>query len=118
MFEQSNGFISVIRTLNAVARTQMMLNAQVAQILQLSRKTPKNLRKFIFVDPKLKLQERAEELKISEGSVFTILHKSLLVRKQCSRVVAGFAHSRSKTTRLRFRALFATVSTQQKGVFA
>ena len=54
LFKQSNGLISVIRTLrrlkqwleggmltlNAVEQTQMMLNAQVSRILQLSRKTP------------------------------------------------------------------------------
>ena len=56
LFKQSNGLISVIRTLlrrkqrlrggmlilNAVVQTQMMRNAQVAQIWQLSRKTAKN----------------------------------------------------------------------------
>ena len=54
--KQSNDFISVIYTLlhweqrlrgamltlNMVVQIQMMLNAQVTQIQQLSRKTPKN----------------------------------------------------------------------------
>ena len=58
LFKQSNGLISVIRTmlrrkkkrlrggiltLNAVVQTQMMLNAQVAQIQLLSRETQKTL---------------------------------------------------------------------------
>ena len=84
-FKQSNGLISVIQTLlpqkqwlrggmltlNAVELTQMMLNTQVAQIRQLSWKTPKNI-KLVLANHKLKLHEIAEELKISEGSVFTI----------------------------------------------
>ena len=56
LFKQSNSLLSVIRTmlcwkqqlrggmltLNMVVQTQMMLNTQVTQIRQLSRKTPKN----------------------------------------------------------------------------
>ena len=61
--------------------SQMMLNAQVAQIQQLSWKTPKHSTN------KLKLCEIAEELKISEGSVFTILHEHLSMRKLCSKWV-------------------------------
>ena len=53
----------------------MMLNAQVTQIQQLSRKTAKKLHKLILADHKLKLREIAEELKISAGRVFTILHE-------------------------------------------
>ena len=63
--------------------TQIMLNAQITQIRQLFRKTQKKLHKLILVDRKLKLREIAEELKISEGSVFTILHEYLSMRKQC-----------------------------------
>ena len=73
--------------LNVVVQTQMMLNAQVAQIQQLSQKTPKKLHKLFLADCKLKLHEIAEELKISEGSVFTILDKHLSIRKQCSKWV-------------------------------
>ena len=40
----------------------------------------KNLHKLVLVDRKLKLREIAEELKISEGSVFNILHKHLSMR--------------------------------------
>ena len=100
-------------TLNSVVQTQMMLKAQVTQIQQLSQKTQK-LHKLILVDHKLKLREIAEELKISEGSVFTNLHEHLSMRNVCT----AFAHSQSKTTCQRLRALFATVLTQQKGVFA
>ena len=46
-------------------------------------KNAKKLHKLILADRKLKLHEIAEELKISEGSVFTILHKHLSMRKLC-----------------------------------
>ena len=89
LFKQCNGLISVTRTLlrrkkqliggmltlNPVVQTQKMLNAQVAQIQQLTRKTPKNFTTFLAIR-KLKLHEIAEELKISEGSVFTICVKT------------------------------------------
>ena len=77
----------------------------------------KKLHKPILANRKLKLHEIAEELKILEGSVFTILHEYLSMRK-LFKVGAVFAHNQSKTTmHQRFRALFATVSMQQKGVF-
>ena len=57
-----------------------MLNAQVTQIQQLTQKTPKNSTSFL-ADRKLKLREIAEEMKISEGSEFTILHEHLSMRK-------------------------------------
>ena len=47
----------------------------------------KELHKLILADRKLKLHEIAEELKISEGSVFTILHEHLSMRKLCSKRV-------------------------------
>ena len=130
---QSNGLISVIwtllcwkqrlrggmLTLNMVVHTQMMLNSQVTQILQLSQKTPKKLHKLILADRKLKLCEIAEELKISEGSVFTILHEHLSMRKLCSMLVSRFLTVNQKQrVHWQFRALFATFSMQQKGVFA
>ena len=60
----------------------------------------KKLHKLVLANCKLQLHEIAEEVKILE-------------------VGAAFGHSRSKTTtRRRFRAMFATVSTQQKGDFA
>ena len=45
----------------------------------------KKLHKLILADCKLKLCEIAEELKISEDSVFTILHKHLSMRNLCSK---------------------------------
>ena len=47
----------------------------------------KKLHKFVLANCKLKLHEIAEELKISEGSVFTILHDHLSMRKLCSKWV-------------------------------
>ena len=82
-FKQSNDLISVIRIL----QSQMLLNAQVTQIRRLSQKTPKKLHKLVLADRKLKLREIAEELKISEGSVFTILNEYLSMRKLCSKWV-------------------------------
>ena len=86
MSKQRNGLISVIQTqrlrggmltLNAVVQTQMILNDHVTQILQLYQKTLKKLHKLVLANRKLKLGEIAEELKISEGSVFPILHEYL-----------------------------------------
>ena len=68
-------------------QTRMMLNAQVSQI-HLENK--KELHKLILVDRKLKLHEIAENLKISEGSLFTILHEYLSMRKLCSKWVLHF----------------------------
>ena len=68
-------------------QTQMMLNAQFTQIWQLSWKNTKKLHNLILADRKLKLCEIAEELKISEGSVFTILHGHLSMGKLCSKWV-------------------------------
>ena len=45
------------------------------------------LRKHLLTDHKLKLCEITEELKISEGSVFTILNERLSMRKLCSKWV-------------------------------
>ena len=63
----------------------MMLNAQVAQIRQFIPENTKKLHKPILADCKLKLWEIAEELKISDGSVFTILHEHLSMRKLYSK---------------------------------
>ena len=41
----------------------------------------KKLHKLILANRKLKFLEIAEELKITEGSVFTILHEHLSMRK-------------------------------------
>lgn len=47
----------------------------------------KKVHKIVLADRKLKLREIAEELMISEGSAFTILHKHLSMRKLCSKWV-------------------------------
>ena len=47
----------------------------------------KKLHKLVLADHKLKLHEIAEDLKISEGSIFTILHEHLSMRKLCSKLV-------------------------------
>ena len=57
----------------------------------------KNLHKLILADRKLKLRVIAEELKISEDSVFTILHEHLSMRKQHSKILNP--HGRSNTTK-------------------
>ena len=50
-----------------------------AVVLEKTEKLPK----LVLADCKLKLGEIAEELKMSEGSVFTILHEHLSMRKLC-----------------------------------
>ena len=65
----------------------MMLNTQIAQIRQSSQKTLKKLHKLVLAVCKFKLHEIAKELKISEGSIFTILHEHLSMRKLCSKWV-------------------------------
>ena len=47
-------------------------------------KNTKKLHKLVLADGKLKLHEIAEEMKISEGGVFTILYEHLSMRKLCS----------------------------------
>ena len=47
----------------------------------------KKLHKLVLADRKLELHELAEKLKISEGSVFTILHEHLSMRMLCSKWV-------------------------------
>ena len=45
----------------------------------------KKLHKLVLFDRKLKLHEILEDLKISEGIVFTIFHEHLSMRKLCSK---------------------------------
>ena len=69
-----------------------------------------DIHKIVSGDRKLKLRETADTLKILKGSVFTILHKSLGMRKLISKWVPRFAHFRPKTTvRRGFRARFGAV---------
>ena len=53
--------------------------------------TPENIQiqvhKLIISDRKLKLREIAETVKMSEGSVFTIMHEHLTIRKLFSKWV-------------------------------
>ena len=42
---------------------------------------------MVLADRELKLREIADILKILEGSVFTIFHKNLSMRKLCSKWV-------------------------------
>ena len=74
--------------LNA-ADTPIMLNALVARIRQLFRKTLKKVHKMVLADRKV-----ADTLKISEGSVFTILHEHFSMRK--SSVRNGYDHKQQR----------------------
>ena len=66
--------------------------------------------KIVLGDRKLKLREIAEILKISEGSVFTILHESMGMRKFFSPWVPRLLIPDQKTsTRRGFKALFGAV---------
>ena len=69
--------------LNAAVQTPM-LNALIVQIRQLFQKTQK-VHKMVLANRKLKLRVIADTLKISEGSVFTILHENLCIKKLCSK---------------------------------
>ena len=64
-----------------------MLNAQGFPNLAGVLENTKKLHKRVWANCKLKLCEIVEELKISEDSVFTILHKHLSMRKLCSKWV-------------------------------
>ena len=70
--------------LNPARQTQMMPNTQITKIRHLSWKTPKNSTNTL-ANRKWKLREIAEELKISEGCVFIILHEHLSMRNLCSK---------------------------------
>ena len=72
----------------------------------------KNIHKLVLADRKLKLSKIAEELKISEGSVFTILHEYLLMRKLCSKWVLGLLQLIKNNNTLMIQSIIATISTQ------
>ena len=93
LFKQSNGLISVIRTLlrwkqrytdfkrgrtgtNDAERSGCRNSAIVQE-------NTKKLYKLVLADRKLKLLKIAEEWKVSEGNVFTILYEHLSMRKLC-----------------------------------
>ena len=60
-------------------------NSNSAVVLENTKK----LHKLVLADRKLKLRKIAEELKISGGSILTILHEHLSMRKLCSKWVPG-----------------------------
>ena len=66
---------------------------------QKSAVDPENItevHKIVLDDQKLKLREIADTLKISEGSVFTILHESLGMRKLFSKCLPRLFTSNQK----------------------
>ena len=67
--------------LNAVVQTPMTLNALVRPKSAVLLENITKVYKIVLADRKLKLREIADTLKITEGSVFTIFHKSLGIRK-------------------------------------
>ena len=69
-----------------------------------------NVKKIVLGDSKLKLREIADTLKISEDSVFTMLHESLGKSELFSKWVLRLLTPCPKTsTRRGFRALFGSV---------
>ena len=101
LYKLSNGFKSIIRTLphrkepfviglinlNVVVQTPMMVHVLVVQLKWLLQKTKKKILKLVISDRKLKLREIAVTVKISEGSVLTIIHDHLTMRKLFSKWV-------------------------------
>ena len=55
--------------------------------LAVSEKKKKNLHQLVLADCEFKLRVIEEQLKLSEGSVFTILHERFSMRKLCSKWV-------------------------------
>ena len=129
LIKQHNGLISVIRTLlhqkqwlsdgiltlNTVVQTQKMLKAQVAQIWQLSWETLQNSTNLLLANCKLKLHRIAEEVKISEGNVFTILQEHLM-RKQCSKWVQRLLTVKN-SNELTIQSVICKCFNVKKGVF-
>ncbi len=92
LFKQSNSLISVIQTL--LHQKQRIRGSTDTNDAKCSGhpnsaefRKYKKFYKLVLADHKLKLCEIAEELKISEGSIFTILHEHLSMRKLCSKWV-------------------------------
>ena len=119
LFKQSNALISYLYS--ALLETMVKrwyadfkrgrTDTNDAEIQQLSRKIqPPHQKKLklVLADRKLKLHEIAEEVKISEGSVFSLLHEHLSMKKLCSKWVLRLLTVKNTLT------LFATVSMQEK----
>ena len=97
-------------TLNAVAHSQMMLNATVAQIQQLSRKTPKR-KKIQIRFGQSWIKVTWDNTRVEDNKRLCIHHFAWTVvdEKAVFKVGAVFAHSWSRITMHRwFRVLFAT----------
>ena len=78
----------------------MTLYALITQNQQLFRKNIKKVHKIVLGDHKWKLHEIADTLKISEDSVFTILHEYLGLRKLFSKWVPRFLTPDQKQQRV------------------
>ena len=77
----------------------------------------KKARKIILDNPKVKLQEIADIMKMSKGGVFTILHEHLSVRKLFKKG-AALTYRRPKTTARRcLGGVFGHFQVKQGGVF-
>ena len=74
-----------------------------------SAAVPKDIKK-VLVDRKLKLREIVDSLKISEDSVFTILHEYLSMRKLCSKWVPRFSRSIQKRNKKYFFMRYVTMN--------
>ena len=105
LLKKSNGLISIIQTLlhrkqhlrGGILTLNMVVDTNDAEQsgcpnLRVDMENIKNLHKLVLANRKLKLHVIAPELKISEGSVFTILHEEAVLK-----VGAAFAHSQLKT---------------------
>ena len=100
--------------LNVVAQMQMILNVQVGQIRQLSRKTPKTSTNsfWLIVNWSCIDSRRVDDIRRQYIYIFAW---KFVNEKAVFQVGAMFAHSQSKTTTHRwFRVLFATVSMQKR----
>ena len=81
---------------------------------------PENITKVhkIFLgDRKLKLREIADTLKISEGSVFTILHESLGMRKLFSKGCRVCSHPTKNNNAPRIQSVVWSCSSEAKRIF-
>ena len=104
-------------TLNAVLQTQMqmMLNAQVDQIRQLSPKKSKSSTNSFWPIKNWSYIRGVEDIR---RQCIHHFKWTFVNEKAVLKVGAVFAHSWSKTTACRwFRVLFATLSIQQKRFF-
>ena len=76
-----------MQILNAVEQTPKTRSAQIVQLRWLCPKHTKKILKIISSDRKVKLQEIADILKISKGTVFKLVHENLSMKKSYSKWV-------------------------------